>query len=115
MMSKRQTLLLLIIAVIVACSSPAVQETKEKTVQKRPVRKMSVTGEIAKSAHGYIIRGKVPSMIFTILNPAPTILDEFVKSEKIVPIVVRIVSGDNVDIEKLDGKEYPQSSDSGPM
>ena len=54
-------------------------------------------------------------MIFTILNPVPTILDEFVKSEKIVPIEVRIVSGDNVDIETLDGKEYPQRSDSGSM
>ena len=114
-MRKRHTVMLLIIAVIVACGSPAVQETKEEIPQKRPVRKMSVKGVVAKAEHGYIIRGKVPSMIFTILNPVPTILDEFVKSEKIVPIEVRIVSGDNVDIEKLDGKEYPQSSDSGTM
>ena len=44
------------------------------------------------------------STIFTILNPDPNILDEFVKSEKTVPIEVRIVSGDNVNIEKIDGK-----------
>jgi hypothetical protein len=34
-------------------------------------------------------------------------LDAFVKSEKTVPIEVRIVSGDNVNIEKIDGKAYP--------
>ena len=114
-MRKRHTVMLLIISVIVACGSPAVQETKEEIPQKRPVRKMNITGEIAKADHGYIIRSKVPSMIFTILNPVPAILDEFVESEKVVQIEVRIVSGDNVDIEKLDGKEYPQGSDSGTM
>ena len=70
---------------------------------------MNLTGEIAKSEHGYIIRSKkggVLSEIYTILNPDPKILDEFVKSEKDVPIEVRIVSGDNVNIEKIDGKEY---------
>ena len=34
-------------------------------------------------------------------------MDDFVKSEKIVPIEVRFVSGDNLNIEKIDGKEYP--------
>ena len=64
-------------------------------------------GEIAKAAHGYIVRGKQPQMIWTILNPDPKILDEYVKSEKTVPMEVRIVSGDNVNIEKIDGKAYP--------
>jgi hypothetical protein len=45
-------------------------------------------------------------MIWTILNPKPDILDAFVKSEKTVPMEVRIVSGDNVNIEKIDGKTY---------
>jgi hypothetical protein len=49
-------------------------------------------------------------MIWTILNPDPKILDAFVKSEKIVPIEVRIVSGDNVEIEKIDGRQYRQGS-----
>ena len=106
MMRKRQTFILFIIAIFLACSSPLVQETKEQTARKRPVRKISITGEIAKAEHGYIIRGKVPSAIFTILNPDPNKLDEFVKSEKIVLIETRIVSGDNVEIEKIDGKEY---------
>ena len=103
-MRKRHTVMLLIIAVIVACGSPSVQETKEEVPQKRPVRQMNITGEIAKAAHGYIIRGKVPSMIFTILNPEPAILDDFVKSEKTILIEARIISGDNVAIEKIDGK-----------
>ena len=55
------------------------------------------------------------SEIYTILNPDPKVLDEFVKSEKDVPIEVRIVSGDNVNIEKINGKEYrrvsPDASD----
>jgi len=58
---------------------------------------MNITGEIAKAAHGYIIRSKQPQMIWTVLNPDPNILDAFVKSEKIVPIEIRIVSGDNVN------------------
>jgi len=77
------------------------------TPQAATVRKMSITGEIAKAAHGYIIRGKEPQMIWTILNPEPKILDPLVKSEKTVPIEIRIVSGDNVNIEKIDGKKYP--------
>jgi len=78
--------------------------------QASAVRKMSITGEIGKGEHGYIIRskkGNVLSEIYTILNPDPKVLDEYVKSEKTVPIEVQIVSGDNVDIEKIDGKKYP--------
>jgi FKBP-type peptidyl-prolyl cis-trans isomerase len=81
-----------------------------QTGQKSILRKMNLTGEIAKTGQGYIIRsriGNVPSEIYTILNPDPKVLDEFVKNEKTVPIEVRIVSGDNVNIEKIDGKKYP--------
>jgi FKBP-type peptidyl-prolyl cis-trans isomerase FklB len=81
-----------------------------QTDQKSTLRKMNLTGEIAKTGQGYIIRsriGNVPSEIYTILNANPKVLDEFVKNEKTVPIEVRIVSGDNVNIEKIDGKKYP--------
>ena len=114
-MKKRQTVILFIIAVILACGSPAVQETREETEPKRPVRKLNITGKIAKAEHGYIIRGKKPAMICTILNPDPEILDEFVQNEKVVLIETRIVSGDNVEIEKIDGKEYKKSSGSNPQ
>ena len=84
-------------------------ESRRQPQAAQTVRKMSITGEIGKAEHGYIIRskkGNVLSEIYTILNPDPKVLDEFVKSEKTVPIEVRIVSGDNVNIEKIDGKKY---------
>ena len=106
MMKKKQAFMLLIMAIFLVFGSLAEQDSGAQT----GVRKMNITGEIAKAAHGYIIRGKVPAEIFSILNPEPSILDKFVKSEKIVSIEVRIVSGDNVEIEKIDGKEYPQGA-----
>ena len=87
--------------------------------QAAQTRKMSITGEIAKAEHGYIIRSKkggVLSEIYTILNPDPKILDAFVKSGKDVPIEIRIVSGDNVNIEKIDGKDYsPETPQAGAV
>jgi len=68
--------------------------------------KLNITGEIAKSANGYIIRGQKPAEVFTILNADEKILDKFIKEGKIVEIEVRSVSGDNVEILKIDGKEY---------
>jgi hypothetical protein len=87
------------------------QQSSLQTAQTGTVKKTSLSGVIAKSRNSrYIIRsrrGNAPGEIFTILNPDPKVLDEFVKSEKTVPIEVRFVSGDNVDIEKIDGKKYP--------
>jgi hypothetical protein len=104
MMRKKQAFLLLLMAIFLVLGSLAAQESSPQT----GVRKMNITGEIAKAQHGYIIRGKVPAEIFTILNPAPDKLDAFVKSEKTISLEVRIVSGDNVEIEKIDGKDYRQ-------
>jgi hypothetical protein len=72
------------------------------------IEKISITGEIAKGANAYIIRGKVPAEVFTILNPNPEILDEYVTTGKVLDIEVRIVSGDNVEITFINGKKYPQ-------
>jgi len=86
---------------------------KPAPAQAAQARNMSITGEIGKSEHGYIIRSKmggVLSEIYTVLNPDPKILDPFVKSEKDVPIEIRIVSGDNVNIEKINGKVYAQAA-----
>jgi len=55
---------------------------------------------------GYIIRGKTPSEIFTILNPNPEVLDKIIVKGKDVDVLVRIVSGDNVEIEEINGKKY---------
>ncbi|MHB8110968.1 MAG: FKBP-type peptidyl-prolyl cis-trans isomerase [Syntrophorhabdaceae bacterium] len=51
-------------------------------------------------------KGDTLSEIYTVLNEDSGILDGFVKSEKTVPIEVRVISGDNVDIVKIDGKDY---------
>ncbi len=88
----------------------AAQPSSPRIAQTRTVRKMNLMGEIVKARHGYIIqakRGDVPTEMYTILNPNPKVLDEFVKNQKTVPIEVRSVSGDNVNIEKIDGKAYP--------
>ena len=90
-------------------SGAAAQQPKEQAGRQSAGKKMTLTGEIAKAEHGYIIRskrGNVPSEIYTILNPNTTVLDAYVKSKKTVSIVVQIVSGDNVNIEKIDGREY---------
>ena len=102
-MRTKKASLLLIVAVFVFTGFLAAGDSGAQTGP----RKMKITGEIAQAQHGYIIRGRVPAEVFTILNPVPGKLDAFVKSEKTVSLDVRIVSGDNVEIEMIDGKEYP--------
>jgi len=105
-MRKRQ-LSILLLAFFVVFAACTAQESKVQAGHGQ-VKKMAITGEIAKGYrdNGYIIRGQVPAMICTILNPDPNILDKLVKTGKIVHLEVRIVSGDNVEIEVIDGKEY---------
>ena len=108
-MRKRQVSILLMAVFFLIFAAFAVQCTKVQTnEQDTRVREMAVTGEIAKGYNNYIIRGKVPSMILTILNPDPKILDEYIKTGKIVDIEALIVSGDNIKIKTIDGKEYSQ-------
>jgi hypothetical protein len=108
-MKKGNIYLLLTAAFFLIFACLAIQCTKVQTDQQDTrIREMKVTGEIAEGYNSYIIRGKTPStMIWTILNPEPKILDEFIKSGKIVNIDVQIVSGDNIEIKKIDGREYP--------
>jgi len=109
-MKKRQMVTFLMAVFFLVFASLAVQCTKTQTnKQDTRVRDMAITGEIDQIRHNYIIRAKKPSMIiFTVLNPDPKILDEYVKTGKTVDVDVRIVSGDNVDIMTIDGKEYSQ-------
>ena len=129
MMKKGQVSLQLMTAFLLFFAALAVQCTKEQpnqqdtkvkemTVTKeqndqqvRPRIERTITGEIAKGYrnNGYIIRSKVGTKeIFTVLNPEPKILDEYIKSGKIVDIEVQVVTGDNIEIQKIDGKEYFQ-------
>ena len=105
-MRMRTMYMLLISATVLSCSTLMAQEPGTAQRKSPAVRNMDITGEIDKLDQGYIIRGKKPAEIFTILNPEPGILDAFVKSGKTIRIMVRIVSGDNVNIEKIDGKSY---------
>ena len=106
---KKGHISLLLAAFLLICGVFAVQCTKVQTDQQDTrISEMKVTGEIAEGYNSYIIRGKTPStMIWTILNPEPKVLDEYIKSGKVVNIDVHIVSGDNIEIKKIDGKQYP--------
>jgi hypothetical protein len=82
-----------------------------KAAEKQPASavqtmKLTITGKIAKSEQGYIIQGQKPPELFTILNSNPKVLDELVKSGKTVTIAAVSVMGDNINIEKIDGKPY---------
>jgi hypothetical protein len=72
------------------------------------VRTMQISGEITKSGQQYFIRGKVPAEIFTILNPYPAQLAKYMGEGRVADMQVRIVSGDSVEIEIIDGKAYCQ-------
>lgn len=105
-MKRSQILVLMMLGCILlfACQSAAVPAAP--AAQGQQVRSMAITGEIGQSTNGYIIRGQTPAEIFTIMNPDPGILDDLVASAKVVQLEVRIVSGDNVAIETIDGKKY---------
>jgi len=126
-MKKGQISLLLIAAFLLIFGTLAVQCTKEQTTQQdtkvkemtvtkeqndqlvRPRIERTITGEIAIGYNdNYIIRSKTGTVeVFTVLNPEPKILDEYIKANKIVDIEVQVITGDNIEIKKIDGKEYP--------
>ena len=70
---------------------------------------LTITGKIVKDNQNYIIQGQKPPELFTVLNPNPSVLDALVKSGKTVTIEVVSVMGDNVDIQKIDGKAYEEA------
>ena len=129
MMKKRQVSVVLMASFFLIFAALSVQCTKTDTEQQgattntgpqqeattntgpqgtTQAREMTVTGVIAEGYNSYVIQGKTPStMIWTILNPEPPVLDEYIKSGKIVEIDLHIVSGDNINIKKIDGKVYP--------
>jgi len=84
-----------------------------KAAEKQPAptaqpMKMTITGKIAKAEQAYIIQGQKPPELFTILNANPKVLDKLVKSGKTVTIETVSVVGDNVNIQKIDGKAYQE-------
>jgi hypothetical protein len=75
---------------------------------------MSITGIVAKTEQGYIIRGQEPPELFTILNPNAHVLDSLVKGGKSVTIEALSVMGDNVKIQKIDDKAYQEAKPGNP-
>ena len=103
-MRTRMTGMVLAGILLFACGlAPSLAEAAQ-TNRLPVVKNMDITGEIAKMGNNYIIRGKVPAEVFTILNPDPGMFAAL--EGKTVHFYVRIVAGDNVEIEKIDGKDY---------
>ena len=66
-----------------------------------------VTGTVITDREGsYYIRGQSPKEVFRIINPVPEILDRAIAGGKPVKIEARIVQGDNLVIERIDGITY---------
>jgi hypothetical protein len=67
-----------------------------------------VTGKIVKdeSMGGYYIQGVKPPEIFRIVNQNPKVLAPYAKSGKEVTIEAVSELGDNLRIEKINGKKY---------
>jgi hypothetical protein len=110
LMKKGYKSLLMTAAFFLIFASLTVQCTKMQTDQQVKARiERTITGEIATGYKGnYIIRSKKGTVeVFSILNPEPKILDEYIKSGKVVDIDIQVVNGDNIEIKKIDGKEYP--------
>lgn len=109
---KTEKIFLLLVAIfltVFACNG--LQASGAGKIKAPIAEQMTITGEIAKSANDvYIIRGQKPAEIFTILNPAPEILEKLTTTGKIVVIEAGIVSGDNIEIKTIDGKKYSQEA-----
>ncbi|MBU4449247.1 MAG: hypothetical protein KKD99_11730 [Proteobacteria bacterium] len=73
--------------------------------------KITVVGKIVKdeSMGGYYIQGKKPPEIFRIVNQNPTVLEKYAKGGKEVTMETHSAMGDNLVIEKIEGKKYPEA------
>jgi hypothetical protein len=111
---KRFFVVYLTVSLALALAASPVLAQAPKAAEKQPAPaaqslKLTITGKIAKTDQGYIIQGQKPPELFTILNANPQVLDKLVKSGKTVTIEAVSVVGDNVNIEKIDGKPYKEA------
>ena len=72
---------------------------------------LAITGKIVKGDQGYVIQGQRSRELFTVLNPNPSVLDKLVESGDTVTIEAVSVMGDNVNIQKIDGKPYKEAEE----
>jgi hypothetical protein len=88
----------------VLAQMPKVGQIQAPTASKH--KPFTITGKITKAPYAYIIRVQMPPERFAVMNPNPKVLDRLVKSGKTVTVEVVSIMGDNVKIQKIDGKPY---------
>lgn len=100
-------ILFLTLAGPIMAQAPEAGGKEKQSAAAVPKRKaFTITGKITKAPYAYLIRRQKPTERYAIMNPNPEVLDSLVKSGKIVTIEAIRVMGDNVRIEKIDGKDY---------
>jgi hypothetical protein len=109
---KRLVVVIAVLSLALVAAPVLAQTPKTEAKQSAPAAKpiiLTITGKIVKDGQNYIIQGEKPAELFTVLNPNPGVLDSLVKSAKTVTIEVVSVVGDNVNIQKVDGKPYKEA------
>ena len=106
-MSQKKQLTVVIILALALFTLSISTGLAAKTSESPYADSMVVIGEIDHLAQGYIIRGTKTTGIYTVLNPVPEVLDKYVEKAEELKVSVEIVSSDNVNIVKINGKDYP--------
>lgn len=96
------------VVVISILSTIFVSEQSKSQTNEPDIKKFTINAEIAKVRGSYILRAEKPAEIFTVLNPDPEILDEFISKGQTARLEVQIVSGDNVHIKTINGQKYAE-------
>jgi hypothetical protein len=91
-------------------SGAAQAQAPAKTAVAQEAKKITVQGKIitSQSRGGYFIRGEKPREVFGISNQNPEALAPLAKSGQVVTIAAKVVLGDMLAIETIDGKPYPE-------
>ncbi len=111
---KAVTLVVAALFFLAAVGGSVLAEEKASTQANPPAAeamRLTVVGKIVKdeSMGGYYIQGKKPPEIFRIVNQNPNVLEEYATSGKDVSIEAHSVMGDNLVIEKIQGKKYMEA------
>jgi hypothetical protein len=74
------------------------------------VQTLTVVGKVAKdqTLGDYYIQGEKPPEVYRIVNQNPAVLESYAKSGKSVTIETQVVMGDNLAIQKINGKKYQE-------
>jgi hypothetical protein len=108
---KLATLAVAALFFLATVGGSALAQEKGQAPAKPPAAqalKLKVVGKIVKdeSMGGYYIQGTKPPEVFRIINQDPKVLEHYAKSGKDVTIEAQSAVGDNLVIEKIEGKNY---------